>query len=387
MSIVRPLHVSTMHPVRMRLGIQEGVQSNMRFGKEPAANPQQPAGDKRHRGLIWLITSLIAAGIGGNAFQSKIYYKNMENYSQQVDSKVKSQDRLLEYQNQLMAEHKAKTDTLIEKHKMWIEDEISAQAQRAENLSAIIQSLHQSVDSVITSMKGSLTLDRIVEVVEKVAPATVRVEGAQALGSGVIVKDADNKRYILTNGHVVEKNALRQNEKGQNMYRIKLYNGSDRKAPAQFEAGIVKLSGGRNAESPGADQDLALLEIPATAKLPDNIVPIELRDVATHPIRPGEVVIAIGNPIGLKDSVTCGIVSHVDRNFGVKVKNNFLQVDAPINSGNSGGGLFDMQGRLIGINTISADKSQADGLSGSIRIDSVIELLNKWGIPIKPTSG
>jgi Do/DeqQ family serine protease len=141
-----------------------------------------------------------------------------------------------------------------------------------------------------------------------------------SLGSGVLVK---GDGLIVTNNHVV---------KGADEIRIVLH---DRR---EFEAKLVT-----------ADEryDLALLRIEgANEKFPF----VELRD--SDSVEVGDVVLAIGNPFGLTQTVTQGIISAVARSTGgVNDSSFFLQTDAAINPGNSGGALIALDGRLIGINT------------------------------------
>ncbi len=141
----------------------------------------------------------------------------------------------------------------------------------------------------------------------------------QSLGSGVIV-DA-RKGLILTNHHVV----------------------------AQADEIEVTLHGGRTLRATlvGSDPetDVALLRIPA-----ENLTQIPLAD--SDKLRVGDFVVAIGNPFGLKQSVTSGIVSALGRSgLGIEGYENFIQTDASINPGNSGGPLVNLRGELVGINT------------------------------------
>lgn len=141
----------------------------------------------------------------------------------------------------------------------------------------------------------------------------------QSLGSGVIV--AADKGYILTNAHVVN----------------------------QANTIMVTLSDGRRlpAKLLGADlpSDIAVLQIKA-----EHLVAIPLAD--SDSLQVGDFVAAIGNPFGLNQTVTSGIISALQRNnLGIESYENFIQTDASINPGNSGGALVDMQGHLIGINT------------------------------------
>ena len=152
-----------------------------------------------------------------------------------------------------------------------------------------------------------------------------------SLGSGVLVK-ADG--LIVTNAHVV---------RGADEIRVVL---ADRR---EFEAKLVTQD---------ERFDLALLRIEGDS---EKFPYLELRD--SDSIEVGDMVLAIGNPFGLNQTVTSGIVSAVARSAGgVNDSNFFLQTDAAINPGNSGGALVSLDGRLIGINT--AIYSQTGGSVG-----------------------
>ena len=143
----------------------------------------------------------------------------------------------------------------------------------------------------------------------------------QAAVSGVIV-DAD-KGYILTNNHVV---AVGQDQTIEVTLKDKRH----------FKAKLV----GRDPET-----DIAVLKIDA-----DNLTAVEFAD--SDKIRVGDYALAIGNPFGLGQTVTSGIVSALGRSgLGIEGYEDFIQTDASINPGNSGGALVDLRGQLIGINT------------------------------------
>jgi serine protease Do len=138
------------------------------------------------------------------------------------------------------------------------------------------------------------------------------------LGSGVIV-NADG--YVLTNHHVIA---------GADDIRIDLADGRT------LKAAIVGSD---------APTDLALLKIPAT-----KLHPISVGD--SDRVQVGDVVLAIGNPLGVGQTVTMGIISAKGRSTGAgEGYEDFLQTDAPINQGNSGGALVNVQGELVGINS------------------------------------
>ena len=169
----------------------------------------------------------------------------------------------------------------------------------------------------------------------------------RALGSGVIVKyDADKKvAYILTNAHVVE-NAVR--------VTVKINREISKKAEI---VGIDKKT------------DVAVIKINT-----EGIKDIEKRVAKlgdSDKLRVGQLVIAIGNPLGLERTVTVGVISALRRSIGVTQYENFIQTDAAINPGNSGGPLVNTDGEVIGINT--AIIANAQGLGFAIPIN-----LAKW---------
>jgi len=167
-------------------------------------------------------------------------------------------------------------------------------------------------------------------VIAKVRPAVVQVNVATSngsgIGSGVII---DKRGYIVTNNHVVN---------GAQSINVALYDGT-------------KLS----AQLVGTDSadDLAVLKITPPSK---GLTVATLGD--SSKLQVGQEVLAIGNPLGITQTVTNGIISALGRNVsegqGGATIPNAIQTDAPINPGNSGGALVDMQGNLVGIPTLAA---------------------------------
>lgn len=152
----------------------------------------------------------------------------------------------------------------------------------------------------------------------------------RSLGSGFIIS---NDGYIFTNNHVVE---------NTDKILVKISDGKE------YEAKIIGTD---------AKTDIALIKIK-----PDNGLPTaEIGD--SDALRVGEWVLAIGNPFGLEQTVTAGIVSAKGRVIGAGVYDNFIQTDASINPGNSGGPLFNMQGKVIGISTAIVARGQGIGFA------------------------
>ncbi|MFZ9594806.1 MAG: S1C family serine protease [Bdellovibrionia bacterium] len=169
-----------------------------------------------------------------------------------------------------------------------------------------------------------------------------------SLGSGFII---DQDGFVITNYHVVD----RASEV--------LVTLSDKR---QFKAKII-----------GKDEkmDLALLQLQdKNRQVPSPIKPVPLGDSDT--VRIAEAVVAVGNPFGLQNTVTRGIISAKNRTIGLGPFDNFLQTDASINPGNSGGPLFNLDGEVIGINSaIRSDTGQSSGLGFAIPINAAKKLL------------
>jgi serine protease Do len=165
------------------------------------------------------------------------------------------------------------------------------------------------------------------------------------LGSGVIVKRAGTKVYVLTNNHVVGE---------ADEISVKLYD------ERQYTASLV-------GKDPNKDLALVVFETP------DEVPVAEFGD--SDEVQVGDIVVAVGNPMGFQSSVTSGIVSAVGRKSipgsGVALFTDYIQTDAAINQGNSGGPLVDIYGKVIGINTwISSPSGGSVGLGFTIPINN-----------------
>jgi len=170
-----------------------------------------------------------------------------------------------------------------------------------------------------------------------------------ALGSGFII---DAKGIVITNNHVIQ----------------------------GAEDIVVRVDGDKDykAKVIGADplSDIAVLQINSK----ENFIPVKFGD--SDKARIGDWVIAIGNPFGLGGTVTSGIISARNRSIGLSRYENYIQTDASINSGNSGGPLFDMNGDVIGINTAILGKGGSIGIGFSIPSNNakkVVDQLVKFG--------
>lgn len=170
-------------------------------------------------------------------------------------------------------------------------------------------------------------------------PQQRRMESS--LGSGVIVSKSG---FILTNNHVV----------------------------SDADQIVILLHDGREAQAKivGVDEetDLAVLKVDL-----ENLIPIGIGNPQRSKV--GDVVLAIGNPFGVGQSVSQGIVSATGRGLGLNTFENFLQTDAAINPGNSGGALIDTYGNLLGINSAILNESSSVGIGFAIPADTAIKVM------------
>lgn len=174
---------------------------------------------------------------------------------------------------------------------------------------------------------------------------------AQASGSGIIISEDG---YILTNNHVINStssNSFYQITEANNL-KVKLYNDD-----TEYDAKVV----GSDAQT-----DLAVIKIEKTG-----LTAAELGD--SDSVQVGEFAMAVGNPLGLQSSISCGIISAKNREVPdseTHTTYNVIQTDAAINSGNSGGALVNADGKVIGINTLKLSGTGVEGIGFAIPINS-----------------
>ncbi|MBL4936628.1 trypsin-like peptidase domain-containing protein [Clostridium sp. YIM B02515] len=233
-------------------------------------------------------------------------------------------------------------------------------------------SVYDGHPTQLAATSGAMT---VAEIAKKVGPAVVAVtttlqtqqgffgsQQAQGVGTGMIINE---EGYILTNYHVVE---------GAQQVKVTLSNNK------QVNAKVVNYD---------ANYDVAVVKITDSVKVP---AVVEIGD--SDNLQVGESVVAIGNPLGTDffGSVTTGIVSALNRKIdGDGSTNNqgqsstglsYIQTDAAINSGNSGGPLINSRGQVIGINTAKIKQSGVEGLGFSIPINAVKNKISDLSKPV-----
>jgi putative serine protease PepD len=206
--------------------------------------------------------------------------------------------------------------------------------------------------AAVPETTGAAAVQRqFTDVVSKVSPEVVQIRSSQGLGSGIVY---DDRGDVVTNAHVTGTSE---------QFVVTLQNGD------RHEATLV-----------GADpgNDLAVIHMSGA-----NPAPAAFAD-SSH-LRAGEIVFAIGNPLGLQSSVTQGIVSSLNRRVSEgngATLSDVIQTSAEINPGNSGGALVDLSGRVVGVPTLAAldpefGDAQAPGIGFAIPSDEVRQVADR----------
>ncbi len=180
---------------------------------------------------------------------------------------------------------------------------------------------------------------------------------ATASGSGIIISEDG---YILTNNHIVATSSSESYYEVSEATKVTVTLFND---DTEYEAKIV----GKDEQT-----DLAVIKIEKTG-LPK----AEFAD--SDNIKVGEFAMAVGNPLGMQSSITCGVVSAVNREVTDSEGKQFtlIQTDAAINSGNSGGALVNSEGKVIGINTLKLSGTGIEGMGFAIPINSTTDITSQ----------
>jgi len=205
-------------------------------------------------------------------------------------------------------------------------NELSTSLLKAETELKSLGAQVGSIDTEITELKASASAD-FSDIIEDSIRSVVTIKTDLAQGSGFVIA---SEGYVVTNAHVME---------GARAAIVITYDGTS------HQVSLVGMD---------TEMDVALL------KIADDYTPLELGD--SDDTQVGEKVIAIGNPLGLQFSVTEGIVSGIHRE-GINGVNAYVQTDAALNPGNSGGPLINKQGKVIGINNFKVGNSESLGFA------------------------
>lgn len=254
--------------------------------------------------------------------------------------------------------------------------EIKSKILGTNNFSHVESSTSNNSNGTVSQVALSNYSDTSVYAANKILPSIVGIKveytvnsplsmfstrtttsSATASGSGIIISDDG---YILTNNHIVATSSSESyyEVSDANKVTVTLYNDE-----TEYEAKIV----GKDEQT-----DLAVIKIEKTG-----LSKAEFAD--SDSIKVGEFAMAVGNPLGMQSSITCGVVSAVNREVtdsdGKKFK--LIQTDAAINSGNSGGALVNSEGKVIGINTLKLSGTGIEGMGFAIPINSTTDITSQ----------
>jgi serine protease Do len=192
---------------------------------------------------------------------------------------------------------------------------------------------------------------------------------SEAYGSGVIIGEDDTNLLIVTNNHV----AVYDKSGNSTFYS---YTASTKSLSVAFVDGTEQEATLIGAD---ADADLAVIAVPLSQLSADTLSQIRAASIGdSSSAKIGQGVIAIGNALGLGQTLTVGYISALNRDVTAEdgVTRSLMQVDAAINGGNSGGGLFNDRGQLIGINSAKYKDVGVEGIGYAIPISDAIDTIN-----------
>lgn len=192
------------------------------------------------------------------------------------------------------------------------------------------------------------------------------LQDTEGSGSGIIIGENDTELLIVTNYHVVS---------GGNELTVVFSYDEDSDDPSIVTAKIKGYD---------ADKDLAVIAVPLSEVTDEMRAQIKVATIgSSSDLELGQEVVAIGNALGYGQSVTTGIISALNREVTVSddnggtITNKLIQTDAAINPGNSGGALLNMNGELIGINSVKVSSSSVEGMGYAIPISDVQSIIEE----------
>ena len=229
-----------------------------------------------------------------------------------------------------------------------------------------------------TSVSTAVTVTDVSDIVENVMPAIVSItnmstieyytyfgqtlsyEGESA-GSGIIVAEDDTNLYIVTNNHVVAD------------------------ATSLTVSFVDDQAASATIKGTDASSDLAVIYVAKSDLSAETLASIKVATLGdSDELKVGESAIAIGNALGYGQSVTTGVISALNREVttsdsstGTSVTNELIQTDAAINPGNSGGALLNMNGEVIGINSVKYSDTSVEGMGYAIPINTASPIINE----------
>ena len=267
-------------------------------------------------------------------------------------------------------------------NKQLLQTKAELEQAQSEAAAASTPTLSTTTSSLTTSSSGSTASADVSAIAASCLPSVVSItnkgvsevrtmfgtyqQDTESSGSGIIIGENDTELLIVTNYHVVS---------GSNELSVVFSYDEDSDNPSLVSA---KLKGY------DSDKDLAVISVALsdiTDEMKSQIKVATIGDSSS--LQLGQEVVAIGNALGYGQSVTTGIISALNREVsvtnddGTSITNKLIQTDAAINPGNSGGALLNMNGELIGINSVKVASSSVEGMGYAIPISDVQSIIEE----------
>lgn len=334
----------TPNPQTQRYYYGQSNQQTYQYGTQAAPQPQKPKTKKEKpflkKAACFVGLGLLFGAAAGAAFSIPTYITNQ----QLLETKLE----LEELQSQsASAQISTTTGSLVTADSDSQIPSSDIQAIAKNCLPSVVSITNKGVTEVRT-MFGTYQQD------------------TESSGSGIIIGSNDQELLIVTNYHVVS---------GSNELSVVFSYDEDSEEPSVVSA---KLKGY------ASDKDLAVISVSMKDITPEMKSQIKVATIgdSSH-VQLGQQVVAIGNALGYGQSVTTGIVSALNREVtvegddGTPITNKLIQTDAAINPGNSGGALLNMNGELIGINSVKVSSSSVEGMGYAIPISDVQSIIEE----------
>ena len=267
-------------------------------------------------------------------------------------------------------------------NKQLLQTKAELEQAKSEAAAASTPTLSTTTSSLTTSSSGSTASADVSAIAASCLPSVVSItnkgvsevrtmfgtyqQDTESSGSGIIIGENDTELLIVTNYHVVS---------GSNELSVVFSYDEDSDNPSLVSA---KLKGY------DSDKDLAVISVALSDITDDMKSQIKIATIGdSSSLQLGQEVVAIGNALGYGQSVTTGIISALNREVsvtnddGTSITNKLIQTDAAINPGNSGGALLNMNGELIGINSVKVASSSVEGMGYAIPISDVQSIIEE----------
>lgn len=304
--------------------------------------------------------SILGGGLAGASFEAVQYISNNMNASQVASVDLSGIDANAD-ESQLNSSNESTTDgieSVIGTDSTIASTDTTQLATTVTDVSSVVEAVMPSVVSITNVSTTQVQVPDFFGTYgsgDGSSQGNIYEQEQESSGSGIIIGKNDTELLIVTNNHVVA--------------------DSTTLSVVFVDESVVEAK----IKGTDADTDLAVIAVALEDIDSNTLNQIKIADLGdSTQLKVGEAAIAIGNALGYGQSVTTGVISAVEREVTVdNVTSNLLQTDAAINPGNSGGALLNMQGQVIGINSVKYSSTEVEGMGYSIPISTAIPIIEQ----------